>query len=480
MRGGKRFHALLALSSAVLVLSVAARSDEPQGQERSQEDLERAVAALRHIVPGRLSEAEEQTKGQELDDAWLTIQSHGNEGALRLKREIAQLESTGEKDHFFALGASALLWRMGGLEHAETIAEIWNSTPVHVQYLYVFYTAFEAAKTQDQRALPMLTACLRDKQGSIFVSRHSMRVAWPLSHEFLWGTFGPQGLATLNTILNSSKNVVEVESAIVLLSKGQYLEALPAIRRVAAEAEGDVAATAIRCLGMYGHPQDYEFLIAGLRSGDPSELHQYAFALFEYGDLRAVPHFVPLLKAEDAALRYEVIAALTQLLTPRGFEAIHEHSTGTQDEDERKLCQKFVGKVLEDLNVTLDAYSTKSAEEKAALLAALRKRFEERYVLKEGERRLTHNQFVEAAEEWKTSHRITEGKYRWVEARHATTPAGIGLLLEVKAFLYWRLSDECLYEVRRIDELVKRLSRRRYRRAVGVCDKVEGNAEAPR
>jgi hypothetical protein len=55
----------------------------------------------------------------------------------------------------------------------------------------------------------------------------------------------------------------------------------------------------------------------------------------------------------------------------------------------------------------------------------------------------------------------------------ASTPADIDLWLEVKAKVCLRVSDECLPEMQTIDELVLRLGRSRYRKVVGLCDKVE-------
>ena len=47
----------------------------------------------------------------------------------------------------------------------------------------------------------------------------------------------------------------------------------------------------------------------------------------------------------------------------------------------------------------------------------------------------------------------------------------IDLLLEAKASFYGRLSDECLYDVRRIDNVVKRLRRSRYRKESGITER---------
>ena len=55
----------------------------------------------------------------------------------------------------------------------------------------------------------------------------------------------------------------------------------------------------------------------------------------------------------------------------------------------------------------------------------------------------------------------------------AAVPDDIDLLLEVKAAVMMRLSDECLYEVARIDRTLRRLGRSRYRKVTGLTEKVE-------
>jgi hypothetical protein len=92
-----------------------------------------------------------------------------------------------------------------------------------------------------------------------------------------------------------------------------------------------------------------------------------------------------------------------------------------------------------------------------------------------GDRKLTHKELLKAAAEVKANHRITGGAYEWVEDRHvlaACTPAEIPLLIDVMAACYFRLSDECLYEVQMLQEIVKRIVRARYRAKVGICDDV--------
>jgi len=68
--------------------------------------------------------------------------------------------------------------------------------------------------------------------------------------------------------------------------------------------------------------------------------------------------------------------------------------------------------------------------------------------------------------------------YAWVEERHllsVASPQDIPLLLGVRAAVYARLSDECLDEVARLDRVIIRLGRSRYRKVVGLTAEAKGN-----
>jgi hypothetical protein len=462
-----------------LLFGLTAKAGEPA---TAGPDLEKAIAAMRGIDRATIPEAEQDAKSKALDEAWQALIGAGPAGAERLKEELRRLDAAKERDDFFKLGAAAVLWQIGNLSEAETIVRVWASgINLDANYNYVFFTALEAARTQDPRVLPMLTLCLADKTGSVFVPQHAMTFSWPLTAEFLWGAFGPAGLPTLERILRTAKDPVTLESAVRLLARAQYLAALPRIRELAHEGPADVRRAAVRSLGEFGHPQDYEFLVGGLSSADPLDAAAFAYAVYEYEDLRAVPHLVPLLETPDDALRNEAVACLAHLVTPEGLAALRKRSAAPADAPEgvketASACQRNVDGALERMGLTWEAYAAKPAEEQAALLADLRGRMDEAFVPRPDDRKLTHDDLVKAAAEWKANHRITGGTYEWVEERHvlaAATPADIDLLVDVKAALYVRLSDECLYETRMLDGLISRLGRSRYRRAAGVTDKVE-------
>ena len=154
---------------------------------------------------------------------------------------------------------------------------------------------------------------------------------------------------------------------------------------------------------------------------------------------------------------------------------------------------------LEDVKIDLRDYAKKSPEEKAEMIAAANKSADEWYQLRKNDKKLTHDQLIEAAQEWKRNGRIFGAKalvfqelpksdkkdntfiarfnkYDWVEERHilsAATAGDLPLLLEVKAALCASLSEESLVEIRRVNRVIERLGRSRYRKVIGLTEKVE-------
>jgi len=471
-------------------------------QDKPDKKLEQAIAVLRRVDMGKLSEQQQKAKAEEIDAAWGVIKAAGKMGVARLKEEIRLVDQNKEKDDYFKLNASALLWNVGQFDEVAAIAAIWKSTPLNAQYKYVFHTAYAAAKTQDRRALPLLLACLKDNHGRFELPPNTM-TQWLGALEILWGAFGPQGVPDLINVLETSTDSAELESAIFLLIWTHELKALPRVREIAAKAPREARLEAIRYLGFYGHPQDYDFLIAGLRSADPEEVYIHVYALYEYEDLRAVPSLIPHLKMDNEFFRREVIATLTHLLTPASLDALRnfcdEASRNTRPDSQQRGECSMIDSKLKDVKIDLADYANKSPREKADLIAAARKSVEEWYQLREDDKKFTHDQLIEAAQEWKRNGRIfgakrmvlrelpkkdkkddtfivSFNKYEWVEERHilsAATAGDIPLLLEVKAALCARMSEETLFEIRSLNKIIERLGRSRYRKVIGVTEKVE-------
>ena len=110
------------------------------------------------------------------------------------------------------------------------------------------------------------------------------------------------------------------------------------------------------------------------------------------------------------------------------------------------------------------------------MLAKSRATAEAEFLPKEGDRKLTREEFESACKAWIEASRITTEEHEWIEARHVlavATPADVPLLLDVRGRLFRRLSDECLAEVMILDDILRRLVRSQYRKEPGVSEKVE-------
>jgi HEAT repeat protein len=456
---------ILVLRGLFLILLASGAALDSVGQA-SADDVEKALAFLRQINPAKVTSAQEEDVAKQINAAWETIHKAGANGRARLKEEIAR---PGQSD-YFKLNGAALLWQLGGLDEAETIASVWRSTRLEVQSNYVFYPAFAAAQKHDEKALPMLLVVLGNNLFQIYVVTHAMDVKWPLTIHFIWGAYGPKGLPVLLKVLKETRNPVESQSAIFIFANDQFLDALPKIRELARQSDQETRRAAIYALGFFGHPEDYDFLIAGLRSPDAEDRFYYAMAVYEYEDLRAVPHLIPLLDDRNQKVRREAFANLTHLLTAESLDSLINYARRARGE-EKTEANEYLESELREYGLNLSGYQKKSPAARAQTIDSVRRQREAgRFMLQPGEKGFTHDELIKAAEQWKKNHRMP------VEARQILTAAtanDIDLLLEVKAALFARLSDECLYEVKRIDMAVRRLGRSRYRKDVGITERVE-------
>jgi hypothetical protein len=433
---------------------------------------------MRKVPVAKLSSEEKTAKAEALSRAWTTLISAGPKGTQALKEELRNVNSKGEKDDFFRLGAAAVLWQIGKADESETIAGIWASADdLSTNYTYVFFTVFEAACSQDPKVAPMLIQSARDRKGSVFISQHFMTVAWPLNQQFIWGAYGPKGIPALERLLEEGKDETSLATAILLLCRDQDLKSLAKIRGIAKTGSGLARTEAIKALGHFGHPDDFGFLIDGLEHANSAHHEAFVYAAYEFGDLRAVPLLIPKLGTTEESLGMEVVGALRELLTLESLEALQAYGSTGSVPRRKEACTAIVKKVLEFARVeSYEIFHSLPVEKKLDAITAFHDDAHSKYRLKPDDKPLSHDGLLEAAAEWKKNHRITGGTFEWVEDRHllgAAGPSDIPLLLEVVASCSMRLSDECLYEISTLQKLAQIIGRTRYRKTPFVCQKVE-------
>src|SRR5262245_5249988 len=83
------------LGATFLLLIPAAAQNKPDKK------LEQAIAVLRRVDQGKLSEQQQKAKAKEIDEAWGVIKAAGKAGVVRLKEEIRLIDQNKEKDDYF-------------------------------------------------------------------------------------------------------------------------------------------------------------------------------------------------------------------------------------------------------------------------------------------------------------------------------------------------------------------------------------------
>ncbi|MFH2002121.1 MAG: tetratricopeptide repeat protein, partial [Planctomycetota bacterium] len=372
------------------------------------EKLDKAVAAFRKIQLNEMSESEKRQKSDEIAGAWEVITSEGEKGLKRVKKELTLLEEQNGDDDFFQLAAAALLWEQSGFEEADEIARIYGTVDLSLHFNYVFYPIYQAALDQDPRALPMMKALLRENREGITMDMHAMTMNWPYTIELVWGAYGPEGLKPLHELLETSGDSVVLQSAIHLLSKAQHMEALSEIRKHALSTDMDLRRKAIESIGIFGHPEDFDFLLSGLKSEDPDELDSYLKALRSYADLRAVPVLIPLLKSKRSFQKIQLFACLYELLTPESLDAVHDYSKVAVTLEEEMMCNNIINKIMELTELTWDEYTRLSQEEKQAVTDGLLNKRRDPFGHPSKNRKPSREIFLNVLRAWKEGCRLSD------------------------------------------------------------------------
>lgn len=466
------------LIQSIIVLCMASMLHTPiafaQKATSKADGLDAAVAKMRNINPDVLDAEGKNAATERLDEAWRALMAAGDRGRERVLQEIRQIDQDKAKDDYFKIDASLLLWVGWKFESADAIAEIWRTTPIEFHHEQVFHVAFEAARKRDPRALPIMKALLGNDRITLYIPQHAMKLDWPLTMQFIWGAYGPKGRAELLKVLESTTNPITQHTCIILLSDQMYLKALPAIRNVAKNGTGKAKIAAIQVLGAFGHPQDREFLLEGLKSKDSKTLREHISALAAYGDMSTASEVARQLSHDDPEIRQTAIVTLAYLTSVDAIRALHDHAKSTKSEDEREYCEKIIEKCLQFAGIDYDALM-KLPKDEADQRLLNSNPAEAEYRPQPDDRTLTHDELREACRDWYARNRITGGPFAWVESRHVlavATPKDMKRLLMVRAAALERLSDECLYEVRILDGLLLCIGRMRYRAEPGVCLRV--------
>lgn len=438
----------------------------------ARDDLRAAIAEMRNL-PTPLEGEEAQRRGPRIQKAWQTLVAAKAEGAAALLTEARQLDATGERDDRFRLGAGAVLWEIGGLDRVDDILASWSDADFAVKYSYAFTVAGRAAQTKDPRAVPLLTALLRDQRGEFHLSQHAMTLAWPGTHLVLWAPLGRDAAPALTKVLAAPPDPTTAASCAYLLASCWHVEALPQLRTLARTGAGPLRCEAVRSVGRFGHPDDYEWLLAGIASDDGELAAAHVGAVAAFGDLRAVPQLLAVAKHTDDRLRAMAMRALIALPTREGIDEVLarlETSYAPESEEVGARLWQFFGGEFDPEN-----YSTQSVDERQRRVEHQRAKASEAVRPQQGDRRLSHQELQDLLAAIASDGRMPDS-FSWVTARHllaAATAADVALLLDARGGLYRRFSDEQLEAIEHFELALRWIVRAQYRTDPGVCEQVQ-------
>jgi len=397
--------------------------------------------------------------------------SSGELGATRLDAELTIAADHSLEEELFRIYAADLLFDIRGAGHAPRIARIWKSIHNRSLLTSTFQTAFEAAQTRDNRVLPMLRLWFGAVDLKAFLPAHSLSIAWPQTAETLYLVCGPPCFVDLKSSLSQSTDHAELGSAAYVLSRTLEPEVLPRIRQLALSGSSHAKLQAIQALGWYGHPDDFELLRAGLKSQDEGTVYAHIFALIDFGDLRASEDITPYVDSPVAKIRKEALLSCTYLPTVRSTDILIKRVTEKSNDLEAEFDEQLTA-LCNSLRMDRVTFLRAWPREKERLISQILVDREKSFDLKAGEPAITREALLQWIQESSLGGHLSGG-LSTSQILSQARPEDIPLFVEVKSRLLTRLSDECLYEVQKVDLIVKRLGRARYRKEVGTTFKVQ-------
>ncbi|MHC5080027.1 MAG: HEAT repeat domain-containing protein, partial [Planctomycetota bacterium] len=446
---------------ALTVLPVSA-------QEPGDEELEAAIRLLKELRPEKmkaLTPAEWPELQKKLKKAFDDLKKSGDRGIARIEKELAQIEKDGGKDDVFSIVAASAIFQIGGVDTAEKVAKILKSVDPGANFQSLFILCADMARCRDERVLPAMLPLLRmdPAKHAASLGGHAMVVGWPLVLDFTFGIFGPKCAPHLAKILESTSDPKERNSCMYLLERFHFLAALPKVREFAKTAKAEVKAEAIFILGKFAHPDDRAFIESLIKDEDLIVRKIAIAALWEMCDPESSKCLAPLLKDEDQGIRISASIALPRLCQPDGILACAETlKTGT-DEKAKKWIRMFWGDYgknamdmgLATIGVTIEEVKEADEGRRKEIAEAYWAARDKRFTLKPDDRTLTREDLEKALSEWTGKRSIMGGNFSWVEHRHILSVAqesDLDRFSTLRGVLLERMSDECLHEVRLLDQ----------------------------
>ncbi len=323
-----------------------------------------------------------------------------------------------------------------------------------------FFTAYDAALARDAGALPTLVAFLSDRSGPIFMPQHSLSIEWPVSLDFVWGAYGPEGYPVLVEIAAESGDPVMVESALAVLCTSEYPDALPVARRLAIEGETPgIRRAAVRLLGWHGRARDWERLLIGLMSDDADDISASLWAIHKSGDDRAVSYAIPFCNHPDPWIRDEALSILALACTPESIQAMHKVCDDRPDDTGMDEFAFYIDALLWMAGLDRVTYCALPPVDREQAIARAKAIL---YGPRPGAAPLSRDEALAMVAQWTEKGRIICDGLDDVEHQIAAALVrdDIPRLQELRASIYRRLSDETLRDVAKVESIMQKVVRR--------------------
>lgn len=392
-----------------------------------------------------------------------------------------KVETVPKKDDAAKLNAAKLQWETRRFDAVKDILAAWKSCDLTKNFQAVFDVAHSAASTHDPRVLPLLEMFLGTKSGEADITEGVSAVKWPFSATVVWGAYGQKGFEHLRKNLPKYSQV-QKETALLILGGAYYVPALSDIRKIAGSKNEKPAVrnAAIRALGNFGHPQDYDLILASALSNDVEEVFNGIYALYEYGDRRAVKVMITKIADPDPRIRDEAVTGICeQFYNFDGIKLIREESLRAKDAKMAEEYKNALTTIYREINITEEQFWGFPEPQLRKFLQDLpdykNKYFSE---LQVQDLVLNRKHLEQLLAEWNDGLSLRTTRYAWAKPAqiiNASTRADIPALYELRSKLLSAVTPDSLAEANTIDDIIRYLERAEYRKVPGVTE----CAEAP-
>jgi HEAT repeat protein len=462
------------LGSAVVLAALAGAcahgptSQAPAGPAPDAE-LDGAIAALKGVEPGRLSDEQLHAKNAELDRAWRTLEAHRERAIVLVERALRDLRASGRRDDVFAIEASGVLWHMAGVDAAGEIAVALEGVDLGARFQVAFSMLAAAARTRDPRVVPILRYALvtDEKTGTANFAEHFLTVAWPDTLAFMVAPFGPSLCEQMPLPALPPSDERAALSLLYLADTMACASAQPAIRRWAHEAKGRVGEQAALALSHLGAPEDRDWFISLAASPDGKTRWRSAYLLYEHGDPASAPTLRRLLTDADQQVRLEAVAGVFHLIDAEGGRALMDSCRAAAPSSPER--EKIDGMLAEFARETGVERASLEGGARAAWEPAVQAYWKKRdtlFALRPGDRKLDRPELLRALAHWGEAGSLSPEEHdwtSWIESRHVLSiaePGDVPRLVSVRSAILRRQNDEIAEELKVVDRMIGVLRRR--------------------